>query len=198
MFWKISSFPKCEHHAFLSHCQEDRESLVLPVQQELDARGVVTWLDQEDYYGRPSRAAVRDGLLRSRHAVFFVTEAMLTSARGWCVLELALAELLELNLQHAGGGLAHVVLPLFLVGQGDGRLPRSVWKATRDRGNFYDGSGDTVAWCAGQILQFLTREQSLSREFVRAARTDPFLAGSLAAVPGLHDRVTKFEPRRLR
>ena len=98
MFWQITSFPKCEHHAFLSHCAEDRAVLVRPVYDRLLAAGVVPWLDQEHYYyGRDSRAALRDGILRSRHVVFFITDAMLDTPRGWCVFELAMTEVAELN-----------------------------------------------------------------------------------------------------
>lgn len=83
MFWQIHSYPPCDHHAFLSHCADDRAWLVHPVFDELKARGIIPWLDREDYYyGRDSRTALRDGLLRSRHVVFFVTRAMLGYTRG--------------------------------------------------------------------------------------------------------------------
>lgn len=73
-----------------------------------------------------SREALRDAVLDSRHMVFFVTDAMLSSVRGWCLLELAYAEILDVNLSHQGGSLATSILPLFLVDQADARLPRSV------------------------------------------------------------------------
>jgi hypothetical protein len=110
MFWKVDSFPKCEYHVFLSHSREDQADLVRPVYDQLLNLQIVPWLDQEDYYyGRSSRAALRDGILNSRHVVFFVTDAMLASARGWCILELAYAELIDLTLQEAGGQLLKVI-----------------------------------------------------------------------------------------
>lgn len=200
MFWQITSFPRCDHHVFLSHCQEDRDTLVRPVYDRLMAAGVIPWLDQEDYYyGRDSRAALRDGVLRSRHVVFLVTDALLTSARGWCVYELALAEFAELNFRFAGGQFAHLFLPLYLVSQEDVRLPRTVWQAARDRGRFYDhpADGSVVAWCAREIQDFLTREQKLSTELAGVARQDAAVAARLKLTPGLFDRVTKFHPKRL-
>lgn len=197
MFWQIASFPKCEHHVFLSHCAEDRDGLVSPVYDRLVSAGITPWLDREDYYyGRDSRAALRDGLLRSRQVVFFVTDAMLAVARGWCVLELALTELLELSFRAPGGQLANVFLPLFLVPQADERLPRSVWQLVRDRGRFLT-PGDPVGWCVAQIHQFLAREQRLARELAGMARKDPAFAKLLNKTTGLADRITKFHPRRL-
>lgn len=200
MLWQITAFPSCTHHVFLSHCAEDRDALVSPVFDRLQSSGVTPWLDREDYYyGRDSRSALRDGVLRSRHVVFFVTDAMLSTARGWCVFELAYAELLELNFQEKGGHLAHPMLPLFLVPQTDERLPRTVWQAVRDRGRFHNPTtaADRVEWCVGEIGSYLQREQQLSRDTATVARQDMPFAGRLKAVPGLFDRVTKFHPRRL-
>ena len=193
MFWQITGFPPCSHHAFLSHSQEDRESLVSPVQKALQDCGFVTWLDQDDYsYGRTSRAALRDGILRSRHVVFFVTDAMLASSRGWCVLELALAELLESNMQIPGGQLANIALPLFLVPQDDPRLPRSVWQIARDRGHFHRPShdGSPVEWCQQEVAKFLARERQLSDQLLDQTRRDKSLAKQIKSRPGLFERVT--------
>ena len=200
MFWQITSFPKCEYHVFLSHCQEDRDVLVRPLYDRLVAGGVAPWLDQEDYYyGRDSRTALRDGMMRSRHIVFFVTDAMLSTARGWCVVELALAEIAELSFRVPGGQLAHLLLPLFLVPQADLRLPRTVWQAVRDRGRFHDPAidGDAGVWCEREVREFLTREQGLSRDMARLAAKDPPFAARLKMTHGLFDRVTRFHPKRL-
>lgn len=199
MLWQLTGFPRCAHHIFLSHCAEDRDTIVSPVHQRLLVNGVLPWLDQEDYYyGRDSRTALRDGILASRHVVFFITDAVLSTARGWCVFELAFAELLELTLQVSGGKLANVILPLFLVPQSDERLPRSVWQAVRDRGRFHQpADGDPVEWCHNEVRGFLLREQALSREVSQFARQDSKLADGLHRTPGLFDRVTRFHPRRL-
>lgn len=200
MFWQITSFPKCAHHVFLSHCAEDRDALVRPVYDRLTTAGVSPWLDQEDYYyGRDSRAALRDGILRSRHVVFFVTDAMLSTARGWCVFELALAETAELSFRYPGGQLAHLFLPLYLVPQTDVRLPRSVWQLVRDRGRFHSlpTDGDPVGWCDREIREFLAREQKLARDMADLADLDHEFAARLRSNPGLFDRATKFHPKRL-
>lgn len=197
MFWQVASYPKCEFHVFLSHCQEDRDRLVRPVHESRLAKGFKPFLDIEDYYyGRESRAALRDGILDSRHVIFFVTDAMLNSARGWCVMELAFAELLDANLTHRGGKLANVFLPLFLVPQSDPRLPRSVWQLIRDRGRFCDMSevSDTVLWCHQQIDEFLRREAKTTRNLAQIALQNPTFSDDLQRVVGLQRRVTKFQP----
>lgn len=127
MFWQIVSFPICEHHVFLSHCAADRDWLIHPVYDHLTRRGVVPWLDRDDYYyGRDSRTALRDGLLKSRHVVFFVTRAMLEYSRGWTALELAFADILQSNLTYRGGPLVNVILPLFFVDPADSDLSRFI------------------------------------------------------------------------
>jgi len=44
MFWQIASFPRCSHHVFLSHCQEDRATLVVPAYDAVAGAGVKPWL----------------------------------------------------------------------------------------------------------------------------------------------------------
>ena len=141
MLWQIRSFPRCAYHVFLSHSAEDRLDHVKPVLEAIQARGIIPWFDQNDYtYGRPSRAALRDGILKSRHTVFFITDALLASPRGWCAMELTLAEIVQTNLQTRGGQLANTILPLYFVDQYDDRLPRSVWQDLRDLGRFVPAS----------------------------------------------------------
>src|SRR5450432_1699111 len=120
MFWQITSFPRCEFHVFLSHCAADRTWLVHPVYEELRRRKIIPWLDRDDYYyGRDSRTALRDGLLRSRHIVFFITLGMMDYKRGWCSMELAYSGLLQANLSNPGGTLLNYELPLFFLDQTD-------------------------------------------------------------------------------
>lgn len=191
------SFPKCKNHIFLSHCQEDRDSLVRPVYEALAKEGVVSFIDVADYYyGRDSRSALKDGILDSRHVIFFITDAMLNNARGWCVFELAFSELLDSNFHFRGGKLATAFLPLFLIPQIDDRLPRSVWQAVRDRGRFVDPTEtDLVTWCCLQIREFLQRESRLSKNWAKLAKEDNELSDDLKRVSGRLDRVTKFQPR---
>lgn len=200
MFWQLASFPKCEHHLFLSHCQEDREALVWPVFEQLQAAGVVPWLDRDDYqYGRDSRSALRDALGLSRHVAFFVTDRILATQRGWCILELGYAELIQANLVWPGGPLANSYLPLYLVPKADERLPRTVWQLARDRGVFHEDSPgiDPISWCVGQLLAYLRREQQQAVRLTTHVRQDARLRKHLSATPGLRDRVTKFAPSRL-
>ena len=118
MFWQIQSFPACTHYVFLSHCGEDREWLVLPLYERLQSLGIVPWLDRHDYpFGRTSLEALRDGVLKSGR-IILVTKAMLEQSRGWSVVELAWAELLQDNLREAGAALQNVSLPLFFLGKG--------------------------------------------------------------------------------
>ena len=200
MFWQLASFPKCQHHVFLSHCQEDRDALVRPVYERITDSGIVPFLDVEDYYyGRDSRTALKDGILDSRHTVFFITDNLLNNARGWCIFELAFAEMLDSNFHFRGGKLANAFLPLFLISQSDERLPRSVWQLLRDRGRFYNlqSDGNSSEWCFREVREFLQRESKLTRNVADLARADVRFAEDLKAIPGRFDRVTKFHPKRL-
>jgi hypothetical protein len=196
MFWQITSFPKCDYHVFLSHCALDRDGLVYPVYAELQRRRIIPWLDREDYYyGRDSRSAVRDGLLKSRHVVFFVTLAMMDHRRGWCSMELAYADLLQANLLYPGGVLLNLELPLFFLDRADLELPRTVWGLVRDRGRFHHPSdGDSVTWAVDQIVQFLRREQALTVDMAKTLAPGEPVYAQLSARPGLIERVTKFDP----
>ena len=196
MFWQIASFPRCERHVFLSHCAEDRTTLVSPVYDELTRRNIIPWLDYEDYYyGRDSRTALRDGLLRSRHVVFFVTLNMMEYSRGWCMMELAYSDLLQANLVCAGGPLLNLELPLFYLDPSDVELQRTAWSAVRDRGIFYHpDDGDMVAWSVDQIAAFLHREQDLTLDMAKVVLPGWPVYDSLIERPGLVERVTQFDP----
>lgn len=198
MFWQITSYPRCEYHVFLSHCADDRQRLVYPVYDELRRRGVIPWLDREDYYyGRDSRTALRDGLLRSRHVVFFITLAMMDYRRGWCPMELAYSDLLQTNLVHPGGPLLNYELPLYFLDRTDPELPRTVWGAPRDRGTFHHPSDDDyVAWAIDQISDFLHREQALALNMAKVIVPGQRIQRELVerGQPGLIERVTQFDP----
>jgi hypothetical protein len=196
MFWQITSYPRCEYHVFLSHCALDRSTLVDRVYDELMRRRIVPWLDREDYYyGRDSRTALRDGLLRSRHVVFFITLAMMDYRRGWCPMELAYSDLLQANLNHAGGPLLNFELPLFFLGRTDVELPRTAWDVLRDRGRFHQPSdGDPFTWAVDQIVAFLHREQDLALDMAKVLVPGQPVYDALTGRPGLIDRVTQFDP----
>jgi hypothetical protein len=196
MFWQIATYPRCEYHVFLSHCAGDRQTIVYPVYEELMRRKVVPWLDREDYYyGRDSRTALRDGLLRSRHVVFFITLGMMDYRRGWCPMELAYSDLLQANLVHAGGPLLNFELPLFLLDRSNQELPRTAWSVLRDRGIFHHPSdGDPVTWCVDQIVAYLQREQQLALDMGKVIVPGQPVYNALSDRPGLLERVTHFDP----
>ena len=196
MFWQISSFPRCEYHVFLSHCAVDRAWLVHSVYDELKRRRIIPWLDREDYYyGRDSRTALRDGLLRSRHVVFFVTLGMLDYRRGWCPMELAYSDLLQANLIHAGGPLLNFELPLFFLERNHPELPPTAWDALRDRGSFHLLSdGNPITWAVDQIVAFLHREQDLALDMAKVVVPGQPVYATLASRHGLVERVTQFDP----
>ena len=196
MFWEIASFPRCEFHVFLSHCAVDRPSLVYPVYDELMRRKIIPWLDREDYYyGRDSRTALRDGLLRSRHVVFFITLGMMDYKRGWCAMELAYSDLLQTNLTHAGQPLLNFELPLIFLERTNPELPQTAWNCARDRGVFHSpANGDAVAWAANQIAAFLHREQDLALDMAKVVVPGQAVHGDLARRPGLVERITQFDP----
>lgn len=197
MFWAIEFFPSCTHHVFLSHCAEDRPALVLPLYEALLRRNIFTWLDRHDYpYGRGSRVALRDSILQCRHSVFLITDAMLASSRGWCVQELAWAELLQDNLVRSGGVLLNVILPLFFTDMADSRLPRSVWQVVKDKGPFCPPGAMRVVWAADHIEKFLRREERLVTEIRPYARRKE-VRTELRKKTGLFDRVTRFDPQPL-
>lgn len=195
----ILFFPPCAHHVFLSHCAEDRERLVLPLYSTLRSQRFRPWIDRHDYpYGRTSFAALRDEILKCRHTVFLVTEAMLAQPRGWCVIELAWADVLQENLPTTSGVLQNIILPLFFVPQGHALLPRTVWQSVRDRGVFHRSEdGDEVAWAAQQIIRFIGREEDRGRDCSAWLRADKDSRERINARPGLARRIRALDPAPL-
>jgi hypothetical protein len=191
MFWQIQFFPACTHHLFLSHCREDRDRLVFPLYQALQREQVIPWLDRHEYpYGRTSFGALRDGILKSRHTVFLVTRGMLAQARGWGIVELAWADLLQENLHEPGGSLQNVILPLFFVPQTDEQLLRSVWQSIRDRAVFHTPEdGDPVAWAVREIRAFLAREAELGVDILAWLQQDSNARARVESRQGFFDRV---------
>lgn len=200
MPWQVSYLPPCRQHVFLSHSREDHDDLVRPVYDRLVEGRVEPWLDRHHYpYGADSRTALQSALLECRHVVFFVAEAMVANPRGWCVLELAYAELLQRNLTLPTGPLQNVILPLYFVPQGHALLPQTVWQAARDRGAFHDPTGglDRVSWAVEQIASFLKREEERTRQLAARIRRDKSFRESLTFPVGLRDRVSVFRPKPL-
>ncbi len=202
MFFSVRSFPKCEYHLFLSHSREDHDWLVRPAYDFLSQHTVTSFLDIEDYpIGRDSRSALKGELLLSRHVVFFITDAMLNSPRGWCILELAYSEILQSMMQFPSGHLCNYILPLFFIPQSDSTLPRSVWQLLRDRGVFAPSGcsrEEASRWANQQIIKFLKKEQAYKQSMSRLAIDDPEWSRDLRKIVGLHSRATKFHPHPIK
>ena len=180
----------------MSHCREDAGELVLPVYDRLLLRGVSPWLDNHDYpLGPTSVQALQDGILKSRHVVFFITPSMLNVARGWCVVEYTLSRILQNNLQRSLE-MSHLVLPLFFVDRDDPLLARSVWRDLVERGGFFSPgatSSNTVEWAADQIITFLINEHTHTGYISQLLRQVPSFARMMEE-PGLIERVTTVQP----
>ena len=199
MLWQIRFFPRCSHHVFLSHCREDRDWLVFPLFEALQRCGIVPWLDRHDYpYGRTSFEALRDSVLKCRHTIFLVTTAMLDQPRGWSIVELAWAELIQENLRVAGATLQTIALPLFFLDYADGRIARSAWQPLCERAVFHQPRyGAPVSWATRQIRDFLQREARRGKDVADGVQQDARLRDQLADPPGLFDRVTARYPESL-
>ena len=191
MLWQLRFFPACTHHVFLSHCREDRDWLVFPLFEALQRQQIIPWLDRHDYpYGRNSFGALRDGILKSRHTVFLVTRAMLAQPRGWGIIELAWADLLQEDLREPGGVLQHVILPLFFLSQDDELLLRSAWQPIRDRAVFHTPqNGAPLDWAVRQIRGFLAREADHGVDNLAWLQQDSRACARLGKRQGLVDRV---------
>ncbi|MBM4034840.1 MAG: TIR domain-containing protein [Planctomycetes bacterium] len=196
MLWQLRSFPVCTRHVFLSHCSEDRASLVMPLYDALLAQGILPWLDLHDYtYGPRSFEALRNGVLRSRHAVFLVTPALPAQSRGWSNVELAWAHLLQENLQEPGGELLYIALPLVFAEPRAELFIRSVWRVVCDRCPFYrPGDGDPVAWALRHIRRFVLDQQERAADIAKLLRQDPDLRKRVRERPGMVDRIRCKQP----
>lgn len=198
MSFLIDSFPRCAHHVFLSHTGRDKEDLVVPVYRRLKALGVIPWIDRHDFaFGRDSLAALEEGVLLSRHVVFFLTPAMLTNSKGWCPVELAYADLLQRNLRGNGIDWVNVILPLILLPDPNAILPGTVWRTLADRGATHKPDRDTeqVSWAVEAIHRFLMMEQRRAEHLERRSKKEKAFRESLTRTPGLKERVTLFEPQ---
>jgi hypothetical protein len=200
--WRISHFPLCEHHVFLSHCAEDRDDLVVPLHRALVESGVTTWIDRHDYaLGRNAFEVLREEILRCRHVVFLVTRSMLRQGRAWTAVELAHASLLQQRLRHRDVELAHCLLPLFLVPRDDPVLARSAWNVIRERGEFFTGSDRAkvrrAGWCADRIVAFVENEERWGQAIGERLQRDPDLKSFLEE-PHLLRRIIAADPPHVR
>lgn len=178
--WKILHWPKCEFHVFLSHCAEDRDRFVIPLQQELQRYQISSWIDRHHYpLGTGAYEALREGLLKCRHIIYLITPETLKRARGWVAVEKAYGDLIQSRFRYQDSEFSHVELPLYFVCMDDKLLPRSIWQTVREKGKFYTGASvatqKAVAWAAGQIANFVRQEQLRGESIVNSIKQDPVL-----------------------
>ena len=120
---------------------------------------------------------------------------MLDQPRGWGIVELVWAYLLEENLREAGGDLQTIVLPLFFLRQDEERVLRSVWQSIRDRAAFHSPQdGDPVAWAVRQISSFLQREAERGLDLAAGLEPDSREYARLKERPGLIERIANLHP----
>lgn len=196
MFWKITGFPPCRFHVFLSHSSEDKVSLVEPLCEQLKTKGLIPWFDVHDYpCCRASCEALRSEMVRSRHIAYLITEATLHNARGWQALEKAYGGILQDNFAFSGVDLSHVEVPLFFVGKDEPALVRSIWQPLIDKGHFYrPDHGSPPDWAAVAIGHFLEQEKQYAAEIVRGILHDERLLGMLQQQEGMLDRISAVFP----
>jgi hypothetical protein len=197
--WRVTSLPRCTHHAFLSHCAEDRVRLVLPVFQRLENLGYSPWFDQHHYpMGQGAFEALREGIIHCRHVVYFITAEFLKQGRGWNSVEIAYANLLQSNLHERGLELCHIQLPLIFLPKKHLTLVRSAWgPVTADRARFYPRArvdGDAVVWATEQIVDFIQQEQTRGASLAIQVQQDPGFAQLLANELYLLRRIMYADP----
>lgn len=196
--WIISHFPRCEFHVFLSHCAEDRAWLVRPLFEQLKRRRIIPWIDWHHYpSGTDPYEALRDNILRCRHVVYLITEAMLTQGRGWVLLEKAFAGLLQDNLRYSSMELCHVELPLCFLPRPHAILPRSAWQPIVPKGRF-SPLGNEIDWAAAEIERFVIQEQRRALDISTSGHHDPDVRAWINARAGLADRIFGAYPDILR
>lgn len=197
--WSVRNWPECRYHVFLSHCAEDRDTLVLPVFQELARLGYSPWIDRHHYpAGRDPVDALFEEIAASRHIVYFITPAMLRQGRGWPIVERTVASLQSPLLKVGNLDLCHLELPLLFAASDNVVLPRSVWNSLVPRAARYSGSprsrSKQVEWSVATIVSFLIREESWAAGVAECVEEHPDLQAVLDADENLRNRILVATP----
>ena len=202
MSWLIDDFPYCTHHVFIAHCQENRETLAIPIYRALQALDVAAWLDRYDY---PEAAldefqSLRDAILKCRFVVYLVTEESLDQGRGWQAIERAYGELLQRNLAFESPFLP-VELPLFYVQRSHPTLTRSCWSSliANDVARFYPTDHELEIsvmkdWAVREIVAFRNKQESFGTAIVPALLQDPRVRDLIKIRRGFEERITFAHP----
>ena len=192
--WDIRYWPQCLRHVFLSHCQEDRETLVRPVFEELGRRGFSPWIDEVHYpISRQGFETLREELLTCRHVVYFLTPAALRQGRGWMQAERAYADTIQSRLAYHGE-MAHVELPLLFIARDDPVYQRSSWRALLDKAQVYDQISAPVEWAATRIELFIRQEEDWARDLATRFAQDNRLSDHFSHDPNLRRRLLAESP----
>lgn len=196
--WRVQHLPGCTHHVFLSHCAEDRVRLVQSVYNALENSKYSPWLDQHHYpRGQGAFEALREGIIRCRHVVYFVTAKFLSQGRGWNSIENAYSNLLQENLRFMSLELCHVQFPLFFVPRSNVILQRSAWGPLVQRGRFYPPGrvdGGAVNWATQEIIAFIRQEEKRGVFLAIQVQNDPGCQSLLTNEPNLIRRVMCADP----
>lgn len=196
--WRVRYFPRCTKHVFLSHCAEDRVGLVQPVYDALEKKQYSPWLDFHDYpRGQDGFAALREGIIRCRHVVYFVTEAFLSQGRGWNSVETAYSDLLQKNFLQFGLELCLIQFPLFFVPRCHPVLQKSIWGSLVQRGKFYgpgEVDGEAVSWTTKEIVAFIQQEEIRGADLAVQIQNDPSFQYLLEKEKYLLSRVMCADP----
>lgn len=204
--WAIRFWPECDRHVFLSHCQEDHDSLVRPVYKELERRRLIPWIDRHHYpLGHDGFQSLREELLKSRHVVYFITLSAVRQGRGWMAAERVFTELVQRQLTY-GDEIAHVELPLLLLPQDNPIFQRSLWRALIDKARVpndlqlpdnVDWAAAHVQWCADTIERFVTQEEQWGFELAFRMEQDSSLKQQFKGEPRRMRRILAQMPQRI-
>ncbi|HUQ69486.1 MAG TPA: toll/interleukin-1 receptor domain-containing protein [Planctomycetaceae bacterium] len=197
--WEISHWPIPAFHAFLSHCAEDREALVMPVYQLLVKDGCIPWIDMHDYpVGKDPFDALRDSLLRSRHVIYFITRNYLRQGRGWCATERAYAEVIQQHFRLRSAVLWDYELPLVFVSRDEEPLLRSTMNPIMSKAITCPFGArhrmKQVAWCAEQIRRLIQQQYALTDSLIERLEADRELRSELDRSHGLRQRLVSNAP----
>lgn len=203
--WSIRHWPKdAGFHCFLSHCAENRDSLVLPVFHRLIEQGLIPWIDEHHYpLATDSFHALRSRMLLCRHVIYFITPQLLRQGRGWCAAERVYAELIQSHLRSPGRELWSFELPLvFLQNRSDERLLRSTYSSlVAGQGNYcpypLSQRRRCIDWSARQIARLVQQQYADQQFLFDVVEADSDLRNHLDRMPGLRQRLLSSAPDRL-
>jgi TIR domain-containing protein len=200
--WTPKFWPRVAFHVFLSHSAEDRLSLINPVDRELRTKQIIPWVDYHKYpAGRNPMEALRTEVLRCRHVVYFITNAVLKQGRGWTATERAFVDQMQSRLHFNGVEFQHVELPLIFTEPNDPSLLRSVWSPLIPKAKFFRLSRrkreSRVAWSVRTIEQFLQEEESWATVVGSRLATDPAARAAFDVETEILQRLRAVDPTQL-